>query len=181
VNSSCQQLKAAAAGTRRDFGVKLLPVRTKPNAGQFRPVIGIVAAVLIIIIIGFWPMRYLAAPRWSVAVVRDDGQPLANTNVRLVCQNYSAEGRSHELTLITDENGRVLFPEQYERICVLQRLYYTVSSAEAGVHASFGRHAYVFAFGGGYEGNAAAGKYSTEWSGTPDSMESRIVVKKTNI
>jgi len=154
-------------------------VSTKPNALQLRPVVDIVAAVLLII--ALWPMRYLAAPRWSVAVVTDDGHPLANTNVRLVYQNYSAEGRSHELTLTTDENGRVLFPAQYERVCVLQRLYYTVSSAGAGVHASFGRHAYVLAFGGGYEGNAVDGKHLTDWRGTPDSMESRIVVKKANI
>lgn len=152
---------------------------TKPNALQLRPVVDIVAAVLLII--ALWPMRYLAAPRWSVAVVTDDGHPLANTNVRLVYQNYSAEGRSHELTLTTDENGRVLFPAQYEKVCVLQRLYYTVSSAGAGVHASFGRHAYVLAFGGGYEGNAVDGKYLTDWRGAPDSMESRIVVKKANI
>jgi hypothetical protein len=126
-------------------------------------------------------MRYLAAPRWIVIVVTDDGQPLANTNVRLVYQNYSAEARSHELTLTTDENGRVLFLAHYEKVCVLQRLYHTVSSAGAGVHASFGRHAYVFAFGEGYEGNAVSGKYVTDWRGTPDSMESRIVVSKTNI
>jgi hypothetical protein len=60
-------------------------------------------------------------------------------------------------------------------------LYYTISTAGAGVHASFGRHPYVFAFGGGYEGNAVDGKYVTEWRGTPDSMESRIVAKKTSI
>jgi hypothetical protein len=117
----------------------------------------------------------------SDSVVTDDGLPVASTNVRLVYQNYSAEGQSHELTLTTDENGRVLIPAQYERACVLQRLYYTVSSAGAGVHASFGRHAYVFAFGGGYEGNAVAGKYVTDWRGTPDSMDSRIVAKKTSI
>jgi hypothetical protein len=124
-------------------------------------------------------MRYLAAPRWSVVVVTDDGQPLASTNVRLVYQNYSAEGRSHELTLRTDESGHVLFQAQYGRVCFLQRLYYTVSSAEAGVHASFGQHAFVFAFGGGYEEYALAGRYLIDWRGTPVSMQSRIVVKKT--
>ena len=81
--------EATAAGTRRDLSVKLLPVSTKPNAPPLRPGVGIVAAVLLII--AFWPMRHLAAPRWSVVVVTDDGQPLANINVRLVYQNYSAE------------------------------------------------------------------------------------------
>ena len=81
--------------------------------------------------------------------------------------------------LRTDESGHVLFQAQYGRVCFLQRLYYTVSSAEAGVHASFGQHAFVFAFGGGYEEYALAGRYLIDWRGTPVSMQSRIVVKKT--
>jgi hypothetical protein len=134
--------EATTAGSRRDFSVKLLPVSTKPNALQLRPVVGIVGAVLLIC-----PLAdaLSGSAALSVVVVTDDGQPLANTNVRLSYQNYSAESRSHELTLRTGENGRVLFPAQYGRICVLQRLYYIVSSPEAGVHASFGQHAYGFA------------------------------------
>jgi hypothetical protein len=120
-------------------------------------------------------MHYLASPRWDVWVVTNDGKPLAVINVRLVYQNYSSEGQSHEVTLKTDENGRVLFPAQYGSASLLQRLVYTVCSDGAGVHASFGRHAYVFVFGDGYEGNAVTGKYVADWRGTPESMESRIV------
>ena len=96
-------------------------------------------------------------------------------------QNYSAEGESHELTLTADENGHVLFPKQYERASIFRRLFYTASSAMAGVHASFGRHASVFAFGSGYEGSATTLNYVTDWDGSPDSMTSKIVAKRANI
>jgi len=46
--------------------------------------------------------------------------------------------------LAAGENGHDLFPQQYDKACIFQRLFYTGSSALAGVHASFGGHAYVF-------------------------------------
>jgi hypothetical protein len=134
-----------------------------PNRWRF-----VAAAALIL---GAWPMRYLAAPRWEVWVSSHDGQPITKMNVRLVYQNYSVEGKSHELTLMTDENGYVLFPQQNEKACVFQRVLYTVLSARAGVHASFGRHAYAFA-GTGYELDLG------DWHGSPESMQSRIVIKR---
>jgi hypothetical protein len=123
-------------------------------------------------------MRYLASPRWEVWVVAENGQPLSGINVRLAYEDYSAEGQGHELTMTTDQTGHALFLPQYERASFFQRVFYTLSSATAGVHASFGRHAYVFAFGGGYEGDAVSGKYVTDWRGFPGTMESRIVAKR---
>lgn len=140
-------------------------------------VIGAVA----LLIVAAWPTSYLASPRWEVWVVKDDGQPIPQINVRLVYQNYSVEGASHEVTLKTDENGHVLFPQHYETACALQRALYTMSSAMAGAHASFGRHAYVFAFGGGYEGSAVVGNYVADWRGNPDSMQSKIVANRSRI
>jgi hypothetical protein len=126
-------------------------------------------------------MSYLASPRWEVWVLTDDGKPIPQISVRLVYQNYSAEGKSHEVTLRTDENGRVLFTPHYEKASIFQRVLYTMSAAMAGVHASFGRHAYVFAFGGGYEGEAVTGKYVADWQGNPDAVQSRIVAKRSRI
>jgi hypothetical protein len=140
---------------------------------------GSICAVLLAI--GVWPTSYLASPRWNVWVVTDGGQPLPGIYVRLAYRNYSAEGQGHEVTLRTDENGHALFPPNYEKSCLLLRSFYTVSSALAGVHASFGRHAYVFAFGSGYEGSAVIGKYVADWRGSPESMESRIVAKRTGV
>jgi hypothetical protein len=105
----------------------------------------------------------------GVWVLNDVGQPMPQISVRLVYQNYSAEGTSHEVTLTADDNGHVLFPPQYEKASIFQHVLFVMSSAMAGVHASFGRHAHVFAFGGGYEGIADA-----DWQGYPESMQSRI-------
>ena len=153
-------------------------MNSKRRADHWR-VVGIIAFA--VLIVGAWPTSYLASPRWEVWVVDDSGGALSHVNVRLVYQNYSAEGRSHELTLTADENGHVLFPKQYERASIFRRLFYTASSAMAGVHASFGRHAYVFAFGSGYEGSATTLNYVTDWDGSPDSMTSKIVAKRANI
>ncbi len=148
--------------------------RTKRRAGT-------VAVTAVMAIIALWPTGYLASPRWEVWVVTQDGQPIQGINVRLVYQNYSAEGRSHEITLMADESGHVLFPPQYERASIIQRVFYAISSAQGGVHASFGRHAYVFAFGGGYEGDAVTGKYVADWRGDPESVQSRIVAKPSHL
>jgi hypothetical protein len=129
----------------------------------------------VLCVVGLWPTTYLASPQWKVLVVANNGQPLQSINVRLVYQNYSAEGQSHEITMQTDESGRVLFPPQYQKSTLFQRGFYTISSAIALAHASFGRHAYVFAFGRGYEGSALSGRFIADWRGNPDSMESKIV------
>lgn len=132
------------------------------------------AALLIVALL--WPFRYLASPSWKVSVVNGSGQPLRNVSVRLVYQNYSVERTSHEITATTDKNGSVEFLPQYERASALGRLFYTASSTAQGAHASFGRHAHVFAFGA-FEGDAVTGQYVTDWQGQPASLESRIVAR----
>ncbi len=149
----------------------------KVNASKVLRFVAVVIGALLIV--GVFPIRYLASPRWEVWVVAVDGKPLPGINVRLEYQDYSAEGRGHELTLMTDETGHCLFPPQYGRASFFQRVFFTLSSAMAGVHASFGPHAFVFAFGGGYEGDAVSGDYVTDWTGSPGAMESRIVAKRT--
>ena len=129
-----------------------------------------------VLVAALWPISYLGSPRWEVVVVNSEGQPLRHASVRLVYQNYSAEATGDEITLQTDENGLVLFPAQYRTATLIQRGYYTVVSASAGVHASFGRHAHVFAFGDGYEGDALDGNYVFDWRGHPESIHSKIVV-----
>ena len=133
------------------------------------------AIALVALTVGAWPIRYLASPNWDVWVVDDSGSPLSGVNIRLVYKNYSVEGASHELTLNADADGHAFFPKHYESASIFQRLFYTASSAMAGVHASFGPDAYVFAFGSGYEGSPVTGKYVTDWRGSPDSVLSKIV------
>ena len=50
-------------------------------------------------------------------------------------------------------------------------------SATEGVHASFGPHASVFAFGNGLRGSAIDSRnVIVDWTGKPGHMESRIIV-----
>lgn len=50
-----------------------------------------------------------------------------------------------------------------------------MSALASGVHASFGAHAHIFAFGKG-EGDAVRDGYVEDWTGSPDVYVSKIVV-----
>lgn len=52
-----------------------------------------------------------------------------------------------------------------------------MASFGEGVHASFGRHATVFTFGQGWEGEAVSGEFVMDWAGSPDHVSSRIVAR----
>lgn len=114
-------------------------------------------------------------PRWEVWVVDRDGRPLRGMTVRLLWHNYSAESTGHTEERQTDENGYVVFPARRLAASLRDRVSVTIQSAGAGVHASFGPHASVFAFGGGLEGYSVTGPYVTDWRGKPDQMQSRII------
>ena len=152
-------------------------MNSDPKKTSRAAILRFVAVVLLIV--GAWPITYLASPRWDVWVVNEDGHPLPDINVALRYVNYSAEGESHSAVLWTDGNGHVLFPEQYAKASFYRRVLYTISSAQAGVHASFGRHASVFAYGNGYEGFPVNGQYVEDWRGSPASMQSKIVATRS--
>jgi hypothetical protein len=134
----------------------------------------------VVLLSGLYPVRYLAAPRWEVWVVNEAGVPLQDVSVRLSYKNYSAESDSHEITLTTDSTGHVLFSQQYGWACLIQEAFYIAAAASGGVHASFGRHAFVFVFGRGYDGTAVSGNYVTDWSCSPAEMVSKITARRTN-
>jgi hypothetical protein len=120
-------------------------------------------------------------PDWTVSVVDQQDQPIPGMTVRLSYQNYSIEDQSHEMDRITDQRGQVTFPAQTIHASLLRRCYYTVLSARAGVHASFGPSAYAFAFDKGMEGSDVdpkPGILAVSWSGTPGQMQSRIVINR---
>ncbi|MGO9008916.1 MAG: hypothetical protein ACLQPN_02350 [Bryobacteraceae bacterium] len=97
--------------------------------------------------------------------------------VRLVYQNYSVEADGHEEDQTTDRQGDVTFPARRSSASAARLCMFTLRSACAGPHASFGRHAYVFAFGKGREGTAASGEYLVDWKGTPADVKTRIMAK----
>jgi hypothetical protein len=120
------------------------------------------------------------SPDWTVTVVDEQGEPVSGITVRLSYENHSIEDKSHEMDRLSDQRGQVSFPAQKIRASFLRRCYYTVLSALDGVHASFGPHAYVFAFGNGMEGSDIdpERRILVDWRGTPSRMKSRIVVTR---
>lgn len=125
----------------------------------------------------FLPLRYPVCPSWDVRVVDKAGTPQKGMTVRLSYQDYSLEREGHEEDVVTDLRGYAHFAERESRASLAERFFGTLrSAATGGVHASFGRHASVFAFGNGKEGHAVSGKYVTDWTGSPEHMQSRIVV-----
>ena len=125
-----------------------------------------------------WPITSLNCPEWEVRVVDEDGQPLSGVLVRLDFMNYSAEREQHEADKRTDADGYVKFPSETLTATRMKRAIVTLESAQAGVHASFGPHAYVFVFADGMEADLTKGDYTPTWSGNGSKMQSRFVLSR---
>jgi hypothetical protein len=142
----------------------------------------LIAAVLALTFAVFaqwlFPVSSLAAPEWEVTVVDEHGSPIEGMTVRRTWQNYSVEATGHEMDRQTDANGNTTFPAQKTEYSMLSQVAGTLSALiHFNVHASYGPHASVFAFGKHLEGTATTGEYVTDWTGHPSSMQSRIVVR----
>ena len=134
-----------------------------------------VAAVLILLLI---PIPYLASPQWTVIVTDEAGHPLEGMLVRLDYENYSVENTSHELEGHTDASGRTVFPPKRRIVPMISRCYFTIVSAMALAHASFGPSAYVLVFGQGREGSVNSADGSVYfWDGHPDRVTSTVVAR----
>jgi hypothetical protein len=139
-----------------------------------------IIAIGLVLALALVPFASPHCPGWSVTVVDKQDKPIPGMTVRLSYQNYSLEEESHEMDRITDQRGQVTFPAQTIHASFLRRCYYTLLSARAGVHASFGPSASVFAFGKGMEGSDVDPKRGilVFWRGTPSQMQSRIVINR---
>jgi len=134
------------------------------------------AAVLTLVaVLGLYPVSYSVCPTWNVTVLDESGKPVAGMIVRRSCNDYSAGIHSEE-DRETDQHGRASFDARRVRVPRLIRWAGNAFNVVTqGVHASFGRHSYVFAFGGGLEGSPIRDGYVEAWQGSPKHMESRIV------
>ncbi|MGA7341402.1 MAG: hypothetical protein WBE72_08775 [Terracidiphilus sp.] len=133
------------------------------------------AAAAALLALSFIPLPYLASPEWNVTVVDETGKPLQGMTVRMTWENYSVESTGHKEDLLTNGSGQVHFYKRLSWASAIQRCFFTLQSAAALAHASFGSHRTVFAIGKGREGNAVSGQYVTDWTGHPDYLESKIV------
>jgi hypothetical protein len=139
-----------------------------------------VASALAFAVLAYWlfPVSSLAAPQWEVTVVDEHGKPVEGMTVRETWQNYSVEATGHETDRQTDANGHATFPAHKTEYSLLSQVAGTLSALmHFNVHDSYGPHASVFAFGKHFEGTAITGKYVTDWTGYPPSMQSRVVVR----
>ncbi len=139
----------------------------------------VVALALTFAVFAYWlfPVSSLAAPAWEVTVVDEHGKPVEGVTVRETWQNYSVEATGHEMDRQTDASGHATFPAHKTEYSLLSQVVGTLSALiHFNVHASYGPHASVFAFGKHLEGTASTGQYVTDWTGYPSSMQSRIVV-----
>ena len=127
---------------------------------------------------GIYPVSYSLCPDWKVTVVDASGAPVPGMTVRRSCNDYSSASSGLEDDAITDEGGKAAFARRRVRSPVFLRWEgNVVSVVSQGVHASFGRHSYVFAFGRGLEGSPVVDGYVEDWTGWSEHMESRIVAK----
>jgi hypothetical protein len=145
---------------------------------KLRRIISIVVVAGFAVVLGLFIVNSPAAPRWEVWVFDEQDHPLQGMTVRLSWRNYSAETTDNQEDRHTDENGYGVFPPRRLAASLRDRVLVTMQSAAAGVHASFGPHAFVFAFGRGLEGVSVTGPYVTDWRGKPNTMQSRIIVQK---
>src|SRR5215469_3601311 len=113
-----------------------------------------------------FPVSLLAAPEWKVTVVDENGKPVQGMTVREIWQNYSVEVEGHEMDRQTDANGQVSFPAHRADYSLLSQIAGSLSAiVRFNVHASYGPHATVFAFGNHLEGSATTGEYITDRAG----------------
>jgi hypothetical protein len=130
-----------------------------------------VKVIAIAVVVCIIPLPHMVAPRWAVTVVDESNNPVGGITVRESSQDYSIESVSHEVDLKSGGDGRVVFPTRIILAPVVQRIVGVVANVcETGVHASFGTHTWVLAFGSGLEG------YSPDWHGFARSMNTVIVV-----
>lgn len=134
-----------------------------------------VAIAIMVCLISCIPIHRTAAPDWSVTVVDGHGLPVEGATVREAYKNYTFESQGHENDRMTDALGRAHFPRVEEWHLLGRGIAGAFSSALGGAHASFGTHAYAFAFGKG-EGSAIRDGYVEDWTGSPKVYASKIVV-----
>ena len=93
--------------------------------------------------------KVIIVPAWRIQLVDEAGNPVKNVFVRQVWKDYDLEDRGHEEDSQSDQNGYVSFPARSEKsVSQLARAEKRLKNMrELGVHASFGVHAYILAWG----------------------------------
>jgi hypothetical protein len=124
------------------------------------------------------PVRTVSAPDWDACVVDTSNRPASGVLVRQSYQNYSAEFSAHDEDLYTNAKGCVHFATKKITSPLLIRLFAILSSATAGVHASFGPYSSVVAFEGAQTRNDVRNGYIYSWTGTSKHESSILTLRE---
>ena len=135
------------------------------------------AILLVLLAILLVPYRGIVAPDWTVTVVDEAGRPLPEMTVREEFKDYSHMGEGGEVDAVTDAGGQAHFPLRREWKTFGGWLAHGLISLPGFVHNSYGVRTYVFAFGNGLEGSWVEHGVIADWTGSPNVMQSTIVVK----
>jgi hypothetical protein len=134
--------------------------------------VALVAAVIFV----FIPYPSHDSPEWHVQVVDGYQRRMAGVTVRESYQNFSSDAQVHEVDLITDYDGRVVFPAKPVWRSLMVRFFMFAGSMSRGLDARYGVHASVKAFSNGLEGAATRDGKVRDWTGKPPILRSVIVL-----
>jgi hypothetical protein len=84
-------------------------------------------AVLLVLLLLFYPFQTTVVPEWSLKVVDEEGAAVRDVNVTEHWQHFLLESWSHEEMRQVQENGAVSFPDRTIRASLLRRGIATVS------------------------------------------------------
>ena len=97
---------------------------------------GALVALLVLLLVLFFPFKTTIVPEWSLKVVNEEGGAVGDINVTEHWQHYLLESASHEDLRRAGSSGMVSFPERSIRASLVSRAWATVSRIrQDGWHA----------------------------------------------
>ena len=105
-------------------------------------------ALLLILLILFFPFQSITVPRWRLHVIDETGTLVSGISVTEHWQHYLLESEGHEQVLRTDASGRVDFPARTIRASIVARVIDTIINfARKGANAKYDAYASVVVWG----------------------------------
>lgn len=105
-------------------------------------------AVVLLLLILFFPFQSTTVPRWRVHIVDETGAIVPNISVTEHWQHYLLESAGHEEARLTDHTGVVDFPERTVRAGIVSRAVDAlINIARAGAKAKMGPYASLVVWG----------------------------------
>jgi hypothetical protein len=138
--------------------------------------VSLAGAILLVLIILFYPFQSTIVPRWRVRIVDDSGVLVSGINVTEHWQHYLIESDGHEDARKTDETGVVDFPARKVRASLVARLVDAVhNQISEGKNAKFGPYASLVIWGH-RDFSTAVASYQPG-----SSPQSEVVVSRQNL